>query len=267
MWWGQVNSRWWGWNTGQREREADSESRRELDGGEGARGRRKRIAAHNSVRRPAIRFVLDVSNRLARRSRERETVVHVFTFVRQLRLTKYSPGQNRARLARSIFLFFFFVLFLRSFPRRIVISSLARPSCLFRPVDTRLTETLFSRESLVCTYSVSSCGKAGKACRRLRLSIRGTRRTNQCEGKPVKHTRKGRRRNAVARRCRLATEERASRCQSTSRPFSQSVDHSVSAGSTLRTFSSLCLFIFSPEFLNGGCLDVFCWQPTIILCL
>lgn len=132
-WWGQVNSRWWGWNTGQREREADSESRRELDGGEGARGRRKRTAAHNSVRRPAIRFVLDVSNRLARRSRERETVVHVFTFVRQLRLTKYSPGQNGARLARSIFLYFFvlFSPFNRSFPRRIVISSLARPSCLF----------------------------------------------------------------------------------------------------------------------------------------
>lgn len=60
-------------------------SRRAAEGGEGARGRRKRIAAHNSVRRPAIRFVLDVSNRLARRSRERETVVHVFTFARQLR--------------------------------------------------------------------------------------------------------------------------------------------------------------------------------------
>lgn len=52
-----------------------------------------------------------------------------------------------------------------------------------------------------------------------------------------------------------------------SQPVGHSVSHSVSAGSTLRTFSSLCLFIFSPEFLNGGCLDVFCWQPTIILCL
>lgn len=86
-WWGQVNRRRGG---AKDERHSvrgrtTGASRRAAEGGEGARGRRKRIAAHNSVRRPAIRFVLDVSNRLARRSRERETVVHVFTFARQLR--------------------------------------------------------------------------------------------------------------------------------------------------------------------------------------
>lgn len=73
------------------------ESRRALEGGEGARGRRKRIAAHNSVRRPAIRFVLDVSNRLARRSRERETVVHVFTFARQALSERPSVHGRRSR--------------------------------------------------------------------------------------------------------------------------------------------------------------------------
>lgn len=81
--WGKASRRWWERETRQRERERSGESRREVEGGEGARGRRKRIAAHNSVRRPAIRFVLDVSNRLAGRSRERETVVHVFTFARE----------------------------------------------------------------------------------------------------------------------------------------------------------------------------------------
>ena len=84
-------------------------SRRAAEGGEGARGRRKRIAAHNSVRRPAIRFVLDVSNRLARRSRERETVVHVFTFARQLcSSSTHSPRYtNEVRGVTSPCIYFF----------------------------------------------------------------------------------------------------------------------------------------------------------------
>lgn len=61
------------------------------------------------MRRPAIRFVLDVSNRLARRNRERETVVHVFTFVRQLRRlsTVRDIGRSKAR-ARDLFFYYFF---------------------------------------------------------------------------------------------------------------------------------------------------------------
>lgn len=53
--------------------------------------------------------MLDVSNRLARRNRERETVVHVFTFVRQLRRpsTVRDIGRSTAR-TRDLFSYYFF---------------------------------------------------------------------------------------------------------------------------------------------------------------
>lgn len=51
-----------------------------MRGVEGASDRRKRKADHNSVRRPAIRFVIVLSSRLARRHPgERDGSVHAFT--------------------------------------------------------------------------------------------------------------------------------------------------------------------------------------------
>lgn len=67
-----------------RESEEDSggATRRQMRGVEGASDRRKRKADHNSVRRPAIRFVIVLSSRLARRHPgERDGSVHAFTHV------------------------------------------------------------------------------------------------------------------------------------------------------------------------------------------
>lgn len=62
------------------ERDHSGRTRKQMRGVEGASDRRKRKADHNSVRRPAIRFVIVLSSRLARRHPgERDGSVHVFT--------------------------------------------------------------------------------------------------------------------------------------------------------------------------------------------
>lgn len=67
-------------NARESERDNARTTRRQMRGVEGASDRRKRKADHNSVRRPAIRFVIVLSSRLARRyPGERDGSVHAVT--------------------------------------------------------------------------------------------------------------------------------------------------------------------------------------------